>query len=136
MRTKTTRGAVPILLVGFLTASALADPGVVDVTIDREHVQIAAVGEHAFRLSVSPSGMPQRPHTVFLADPNSPAAAAEEMNEGNLVGLKSGAGELVINKRSGEWSLRDADGKVLIPACRVGSSQGGGLRAVEVGGGG
>ena len=133
------RGGVVFLLLISLTASAVrasagAESTVVDLKINKAFVEIATVGKGAFRLSVSTAGKPQPSQSIFLADPEgNSAAVGEKVTEGNLVGIKSSGGELLIDPKSGEWSLRDSAGKVLIPPCRIGGYLNDGAIELNVG---
>jgi alpha-glucosidase len=118
----------------FFTTAAFAQSSF-DFTLDNKtHVQIAAVGDGAFRLSVCTTAAPVRPGSVFLADPQeSTPAPGYVVKEGNLVGIKTGAGELLVDPASGQWSLRDSAGKDLVPPARVGGNTTDGAVEINVG---
>lgn len=103
-------------LVG--TRIALADSGV-DVRVGSATVEAAAVTPSAFRLSISYDGKPAPARSVYLAE-NAPPVAWTAVKEEGWTGVRSAAGELLIDPGNGEWTLRDASGKTLIPPGPIG----------------
>jgi alpha-glucosidase len=93
--------------------------GVLRIQFGRAQVELSAVNAQRFRLSVSTNGAPKNAST-FLA-PNFSAPVKWQMVQTNgLVGVQNAAGELLMNPQSGEWSLQNADGKILIPLHAIG----------------
>src|ERR1700728_3019502 len=107
---------VVFALIG--TRIALADSGV-DVRVGSATVQAAAVTDSAFCLSVSYAGDPAPARSVYLAE-NHPPVAWTAVKEEEWTGVKSAAGELLIDPGNGQWTLRDASGKTLIPPGPIG----------------
>lgn len=100
--------------------AALAHAGTsVDVRIGSAVVEAAAVSDGAFRLSVCCDGKLRPAASVYLSPDIAPFASAI-VNEGNWTGVKTAAGELLIDSKDEQWTLRDAGGKVLIPPGPIG----------------
>ena len=84
-------------------------------------VELAAATPDAFRLSVAYDGKPRFIPTSFLADANAADSIAWQIvNKHGMVGIRTKAGELLISPRTGEWTLLNAAGKVLIPRHEIG----------------
>jgi alpha-glucosidase len=93
------------------------------VRIGKAEIETAAATEGAFRLSVSYDGKPQAHRSVFLVDPGEqPGVRGKVVHEGKLIGVKTAAGELLIDPANGEWTLRDRKGGVIIPLSRIGEA--------------
>jgi alpha-glucosidase len=97
-----------------------SDHGVV-VTIGRAEVEAATATAGSFRLSVSYGGKPQAHRSIFLADStNQPPVPGNIVHEGNLVGVASAVGELLIDPVDGKWTLHDNKGGIIIPLSKFG----------------
>ena len=84
-------------------------------------VELAAATPDALRLSVAHGAPPHFIPTSFLADTNAADSMAWQMvKKQGMVGVRTKAGELLINPRTGEWTLLNAAGKVLIPRHEIG----------------
>jgi alpha-glucosidase len=103
---------LPIAVLAFASvqvAHADADVKVGDATIE-----LAAVSDNGFRLSVSYDGKPVAAPSIFLSQ-GPKRATSGEIHDGSWTGLKSGSGELLVDPARGFWTLRDAAGRTLIP---------------------
>jgi alpha-glucosidase len=85
-----------------------------DVKIGEATIQAAAATPTAFRLSVSYDGKPTPAQSIFLAPDPSPVQATT-VQDGKWSGVKTAAGELLIDQADGLWTLRDSSGKEIIP---------------------
>ncbi len=80
------------------------------------HVDLVAVNQHTFRLSISFAEKPHAPGSLFVT-----AEAAKEtypspaVKAGSWRGIKNNAGQLLIDRTAGSWMLKDRRGRVLIP---------------------
>jgi len=92
---------------------------VVDVQVGQATVEVAGAGDEAFRLTVCFDGKPHPAQSVYLAE-NPSDAASVAVNENTWTGVKSPAGELLIDPVAGRWTLRDSAGKTLIPPGSLG----------------
>jgi alpha-glucosidase len=97
-----------------------ADSGV-DVQVGTATIEVTAATDSAFRLTISYDGKPHPAQSVYLASNLSPVPWAA-VNEKGWTGVKSTAGELLIDPNEGLWTLRDARGKTLIPPGPIGQS--------------
>ena len=84
------------------------------------NVELAAATPLTFRLSVSYDGKARPLITSFL-DPQQRRPKWEVAVVGDEIGVKTAAGELLIDPGSGEWTLVDAKGVTLIPASSLGA---------------
>jgi alpha-glucosidase len=88
----------------------------IDISIGSANVELAVATPTAFRLSVSLQGKPVPGKSTFLApevkDDTTPWQIAQQ---DGLVGIASAAGKLLIDPKSGKWTLEDTQGAVLIP---------------------
>ena len=82
---------------------------------------MAAETNSAFRLTVSYDGKPHAAQSVYLA-PNPNPVSWTTVKENDWTGVKSAAGELLIDQADGLWTLRDAQGKTLIPPGPIGQA--------------
>ncbi len=101
-------------------AIAQADSGV-DVQVGSATVEVAAVTDNAFRLTISYDGKPHPAQSIYLATNPIPTQWTP-VTENNWTGIKSPAGELLIDPAKAQWTLRDADGKTLIPSGPISQS--------------
>lgn len=87
-------------------------------------VELAAANTNTFRLSVSLNGPPQAAPSTFLAETDFDNAVPwQEVGEHGMWGIRTTAGELLMNPKNGEWALEDATGKILIPRRKIGRFQ-------------
>jgi alpha-glucosidase len=113
-------------ILGFLLAvspllasgTARADSGV-DIQVGAATVEATAATDSAFRLTVCYDGKPHASQSVYLA-PNPGPVASTIVNVNGWTGVKTAAGELLINPADGLWTLQDAMGKTLIPPGPIG----------------
>jgi alpha-glucosidase len=100
------------LLVLFALASTAC---ATELRIGSAQVQIAAAAAGALRLTVSYDRSPDAQHSVFLADTtNKPFVQSERAWVGDLIGVKTTAGELLIDPHDGRWTLRDIGGNAIV----------------------
>jgi alpha-glucosidase len=116
-----------VLLAAVRLAGAQSNVGQtshsVIVQIGRAGIEADAAAAGAFRLSVSYEGKPQARQSIFLADSAAPSAAGGKVvHEGKLVGVKTAAGELLIDPADGRWTLRNSKGGVIIPLSKIGGA--------------
>lgn len=91
------------------------------VKIGQAQVELAAVTPTAFCLSISYGGKPDPSPSIFLADPFRRVPVAWQLAQsGDFVGVKTLAGELLINPVTGQWIIKDANGRTLIPGSEIG----------------
>ena len=91
------------------------------IRFGQARVGIAAATPDALRLSVAYDESPRFIPTSFLANTNAADSVAWQMvRKRGMVGVRTKAGELLISPRTGEWTLRNAAGKVLIPRHELG----------------
>jgi alpha-glucosidase len=93
----------------------------ISVKVGTARVEIAAATPTALRLSVSYSGAPTPASSIFLAENAGRLPVAwEQVQQGGYLGIKTAAGELLVDPDTGEWTLKDAKGHTLIPASKIG----------------
>src|ERR1700722_8458945 len=103
-----------LVIFGLVGATiAQADSGI-DVQVGSATVEVAAVTDNAFRLTISYDGKPHPAQSIYLA-PNPIPTQWTAVTENNWTGIKSPAGELLIDPAKAQWTLRDPNGKTLIP---------------------
>ncbi|HWD91764.1 MAG TPA: TIM-barrel domain-containing protein [Verrucomicrobiae bacterium] len=118
-----------LLAVSFIAASNHAqgvassafkkiDNGIL-VTIGKAQVELTAATPSAFCLGVSYNGDPNAAPSAFLSSPSPHSISWQLARSGDFVGVKTGAGELLINPASREWMLKDSSGQVLVPAIKL-----------------
>jgi alpha-glucosidase len=91
------------------------------IKFGQAQVELSAVSLDAFRLSVTGDGAPKISSSFLAADANSTAPVEwRVVKKDGLVGVQTVAGELLMNPQSGEWSLQNARGDVLIPLHTIG----------------
>src|SRR5271154_709357 len=112
------RPAVLFSIIVLTAQCGLADPPL-DLQIGSANVELAATNPTAFRLTISYAGKPAAASSVYLAPTQNPASTAQ-ITDGNWTGLKSPAGELLIDTANAQWTLRDPQGKTLIPPTPLG----------------
>jgi len=91
------------------------------IKFGQAQVELAAATPDAFRLSVAYNGKPRFIPTCFLADANAADSIVwQTVKKYGMVGIRTKTGELLISPRTGEWTLLNAAGKVLIPRHEIG----------------
>ena len=110
-----------LALFAWLTGGMAHAESGVDMQVGPATVEVAAVTNSAFRLTVSYNGKPQAAHSVYLASNPNPVSWTTA-NESGWTGVKSAAGELLVDQSSGLWTLRDSQGKTLIPPGPIGQA--------------
>ena len=84
-------------------------------------VELAAATSDTLLLSVAKGESPRFIPTTFLAETNLEHSIAWQMVKRNgMVGVRTKAGELLMDPTTGEWTLLNARGKVLIPRHELG----------------
>ena len=79
-------------------------------------VELTAATPDALRLSVANGKNPRFIPDTFLAGTKATNSVAwRAVKRNGMVGIRTKAGELLINPANGEWTLLDAREKVLIP---------------------
>ncbi len=120
--------AFVLTILGF-TVNAPAAPGDVTQTsrglliqLGQAQIELAPANASALRLSVSMDGAPVAVPSTFLADTNRDNSVPwTEVKHHRMVGIKTAAGELLMNPKHGEWTLKNAKGKTLIPLHNIGN---------------
>jgi hypothetical protein len=81
------------------------------------HVDLVAVNQHTFRLSISFVDKPRTPASMFVTSESAKKAdVSKVVNKGSWSGIKNGAGQLLMDRTAGSWMLKDSQGRVVIPA--------------------
>ncbi|HUB24085.1 MAG TPA: TIM-barrel domain-containing protein [Tepidisphaeraceae bacterium] len=111
------RAKFSFFLVLLLSSVARA---AVDVAVGPATIEAAPAGDSAIRLTISYDHRATPLPSTFLS-PDLPAGSSTTVQENNWTGIKTSAGELLIDPSTGHWTLRDATGKTLIPPCDLGS---------------
>jgi alpha-glucosidase len=80
-------------------------------------VDLVAVNQHTFRLSVSFADKPHTPSSMFVvAESAKKTDASKAVKAGSWSGIKNEAGQLLMDRAAGSWMLKDSQGRVVIPA--------------------
>jgi len=80
-------------------------------------VDLVAVNQHTFRLSISFADKLHTPASMFVTPEFTKRNAIPKvLNEGSWSGIRNGAGQLLIDRTAGLWMLKDSRGRVVIPA--------------------
>ncbi len=96
------------------------DDGIL-VRVGETQVEVAAVTTTAFCLKVSYDGKPGPSSSIFVADASGRVPVPWRLAQsGDFVGVKTSAGELLVNPVTGQWTLIDSSGKRLIPPSEIG----------------
>jgi alpha-glucosidase len=91
------------------------------IKFGQAQVELAVATPDAFCLSVAYDGKPHFIPTSFLADTHAADSIVWQIvKKQGMVGIRSKAGELLISPRTGEWTLLNAAGRVLIPRHEIG----------------
>ena len=91
------------------------------VRIGEAQVELTAATPTALCLSVSYDGKPGPSPSSFLADASGRVSVPwRQVRSGDFVGIKTSAGELLVNPASGQWTLKNLSGQTLIPASKIG----------------
>jgi alpha-glucosidase len=81
------------------------------------HVDLVAVNQHTFHLSISFADKPHTPASMFVtAEFAKKADVSKTVKAGSWSGIKNEAGQLLMNRTAGSWMLKDSQGRVVIPA--------------------
>src|SRR5580698_3462060 len=97
------------ILIGLILISA--GTSCVLAQSEQPDVKISAVDEGIFRLNIGNA----ETHSTFLADANTTkSSVGEVMSNGDWSGVQTADGELLFNSKSGELTLKNSAGKILI----------------------
>jgi alpha-glucosidase len=95
------------------------------IKFGQTQVELSAATTEAMRLSVARDGRPKFAASSFLASTNPGNSMVwQAFKRGGMVGIRTKAGELLMNPGNGEWTLESADGKTLIPQHEIGDLSG------------
>jgi alpha-glucosidase len=84
--------------------------------LGRTRVELTATTTDVLRLSLGDGGQPGLAPSSFLAVTNPDKSVVWHMiKKDGWVGIQTAAGELLLNPQSGEWTLKNSTGSVLIP---------------------
>ncbi len=83
------------------------------VTSGGQKIELAAVNDAAFRISVS-TGTPKVIPSIFLDNKNFATSKYSIINEPPVYGIKTAYGKIIVNTSSNTWSFFNASGKPLI----------------------
>jgi alpha-glucosidase len=97
---------------------ARADSGV-DARVGPATVEVAVAARGAFRLTVCYDGKPHASHSIYLA-PDLGSVSWTPVHDHQWTGVRSEAGELLIDPAAGLWTLRDPHGRTLISPGPIG----------------
>lgn len=113
---RTAAAAIFMLLV----AGSAAGAQTVDLSTGALRIHAAVVSPSMFRISVNARGEATPLKSIFL-DPNfTPATEGNVHENGTVRSISTSAGELQLDTKAGTLSLRDGQGKVLIPPAPIG----------------
>jgi alpha-glucosidase len=88
----------------------------IEIHVGHAEVELGVATPTAFRLSMSLQGKPGPCESTFIApEVKSDTTPFEIIHQEALVGISSSAGKLLIDPKSGRWTLEDVRGEVLIP---------------------
>ncbi|HUE37336.1 MAG TPA: glycoside hydrolase family 31 protein, partial [Candidatus Acidoferrum sp.] len=91
------------------------------IHLGQEQVELAAANTNTFRLSIFPAGTTWATSSTFLADTNADNPVAWQMaKHRRMIGVRTTSGELLMNPKTGEWTLENSHGKILIPKHNIG----------------
>ena len=91
------------------------------VRFGQVQVELTATTPDVLRLSVAYDGPPQFMPSSFLADTNPTASIPwQVVKKRGMIGIRTKAGSLFISPKTGEWTLLNARGKVVIPRHELG----------------
>jgi alpha-glucosidase len=140
VKTATSIGGYPlsrqqILLLGLLVSiGSTSLPAQDNFEINREgllirlgqtQVELAAATPDTFRLSVAFGEPPRFIPSTFLAGTNVAGPVPWQLvRRHGMIGIRTEAGTLSINPRTGDWTLLNAAGKALIPRHGLGGMNG------------
>jgi hypothetical protein len=80
-------------------------------------VDLAAVNQHTFRLSISFADKRHSPASMFVAaESTKKNDISKVVKESSWSGIRNDAGQLLIDRAAGLWMLKDSQGRVVIPA--------------------
>jgi hypothetical protein len=81
-------------------------------------VEVTAVSERTFCLHVSFSSLTPKKSLFINPDLYEKRIPAETTKDGPFNGVKTGAGQLLVEREKKQWTLKDGAGRVIIPHCR------------------
>jgi alpha-glucosidase len=111
------------LLAEGQTASFQKSERGIKLRVGTAEVELAVATAAAFRLSVTYQGKPPASQSTFLApEIETGTTPWEVVHQDALVGISSAAGKLLIDPQSGQWTLEDARGEVLVPSSGLGAA--------------
>ncbi len=97
-----------------------SDNGIL-VKVGKAQVELSPATATAFCLKVSYKGKPGPSSSIFIAKASKRTSVPWQMaRRGNFVGVKTTAGELLINPDDGQWTLIDSSGRTLIQPSEIG----------------
>jgi alpha-glucosidase len=105
--------------IGLLGGTIARAQSAVNVQVGSATIEAAAAADGAFRLTISYNGKPHPAQSIYLA-PNPSPTQSTIVNENGWTGVKTAAGELLIDPANALWTLRDAQGNTLIPPGPIG----------------
>jgi len=95
------------------------------IELRQAKVELSAATPDVLRVSVAYDGPPHFIPSTFLADTNAVGSVPWQLvRKHGMVGIRTKAGELFIHPQTGEWTLLNAAGKVLIPRHELGDLNG------------
>ncbi|HUO10696.1 MAG TPA: TIM-barrel domain-containing protein [Phycisphaerae bacterium] len=114
--------AVPIALATLLLsgctfrnpAPRAVPSATVDAKLSGAVIELSAPCGGVLCLHVSTNGEPHTPRSIFL-DPDRVADDCSQFRDGNWVGIRTSAGQLLIDPAKSQWTLRNASGGTVIP---------------------
>jgi len=93
----------------------------IELQIGIRNVELAVATPTAFRLSISYQGKATPSATTFLApETKNDNTPWQVVQHDGLVGVSSSAGKLLIDSKTGKWTLEDANGGTIIPSSDIG----------------
>jgi alpha-glucosidase len=101
-----------LAVICLAAANVVAEP--TTLTVGSAQIEIAPATDHAFRLSVNFADKPHVLPSIFL-QPQKNSVAAQTIHDGDWIGIKTSAGELLINSKDAHWLLKDARENIIIP---------------------
>lgn len=77
-------------------------------------IQLTPVNSNTFWLGMKRGGRPEFPKSSFLADSAREKVRWSSVEQQQAVGVQTEAGELLIDPQTGQWMLKDGEGRALI----------------------
>lgn len=121
-------GFVLLILLLARTTSVQAEDDLCQITdhgirvkVGEAWVELATATPAALRLSISYTGVPTPASSIFLSDQVGLTSVKwKSIRQGSFVGIKTAAGELLIDPATHKWTLENATGQIIIPPCNIG----------------